>query len=89
MELDVSLLVTHAARGMAGSTSKSTRPVTASRLGGVQIMVGPTMKMSLQILWRYGCEISALNSIHTASFAVNHSSYNIGHSSYIMSIKCA
>ena len=54
MELDVSLLVTRAARGMAGSTSKSTRPVTALRSDGVQIN-GGLMKMSLQILWRYGC----------------------------------
>ena len=51
-ELDVSHLVTHAARGMAGSTSKSTRPVTASRSGGVPAV---EVKMCSPTYWRFGC----------------------------------
>ena len=48
----MSLLVTHAARGMAGSTRKSTRPVTASRSGGVP---AAQAKMYSPICWRFGC----------------------------------
>ena len=54
MELDVSLLVTHAVGDTAGSISKSTRPVTASRSGGVQTAEGLMMKMSTQTLSKYG-----------------------------------
>ena len=50
----MSLLVTHAARGMAGFTSKLTQSATALRLGGVVINEG-LMKMFLQASWSYGC----------------------------------
>ena len=46
MELDVSLLVTHAVRDTAGSTSKSSRPVTALKSGGVQAILGQTKMYS-------------------------------------------
>ena len=44
MELDVSLLVTHVARDVAGSMEKSNRPVTRLRLGCVVVSTGG-MKM--------------------------------------------
>ena len=50
----MSLLVTHAARGMAGSTSKLIQPATASRSGGVETIVD-LMKMSTLTFWRSGC----------------------------------
>ena len=50
----MSLLVTHAARGMAGSTSRSNRPATASRSGGVETRAD-LMKMSTLTFWRSGC----------------------------------
>ena len=49
----MSLLVTHAARDMAGFTSKLTQSATALRSGGIVINVG-LMKMFLQTSWSYG-----------------------------------
>jgi len=56
MELGVSLLATHAARDMVGSTSKLIQLVTALRSGGHGAVINEgLMKMFLQTSWRYGC----------------------------------
>ena len=50
----MSLLVTHAAGDMAGSTSKLIPPVTALKSGGVET-IADLMTMSTLTFWRSGC----------------------------------